>query len=174
MSQLKPIRPMFEMDLAESPKRVAEKLRTGIKGSSCCEGVSAGMHAEVFVPGAERNIWSPWLSLTVEATDGGGAKLRGRFGPHPSLWTWYMFLAFALGFGAMASMVWGLAQWALGASPWALTGILVSALLGLTLYGCSVVGQRLGGEQMNAQREFVTALLGGDASDESSAVSFRE
>ena len=155
-----PVRPKIELRLADPPEQVAERLRRGLAESSCCEGVSVGRHAEIFVPEAERRVWSPWLSITVEPWDDGGSRVRGRFGPHPNLWTLYMFCAFALVFAGFGSLVWGMAQWALGGQPWALSGILLSAFAGAVLYGSSVLGQRLGSEQMRAQHQLVLTMLG--------------
>ena len=155
-----PVRPKIELHVSEPPERVTERLRRGLAESTCCEGVSVGMHAEIFVPEAERSVWSPWLSITVEASEESGSRVRGRFGPHPNLWTLYMFCAFALGVSGFGSLVWGMAQWALGRTPWAFSGIVLCALLGAALYGCSVLGQRLGSEQMRSQRHLVMAMLG--------------
>ncbi len=118
-----------------------------------------GRHAELFVPETERRIWSPWLSVTAEDGDGGGSVVRGRFGPHPAVWTLYMFFAFALGFALLVGATWGYAQWAMEITPWAWYSIPVILVLGALLYGVSLVGQRLGAAQMGSLRRTLEGLV---------------
>ena len=81
------VRPRFEFELADDPDRVMEKLRARLPECPNCTGVSVGRHAELFVPEEEQRVWSPWLSVTAEASESSGAVVRGRFAPHPPIWT---------------------------------------------------------------------------------------
>lgn len=151
------VRPRFELQIPDDPERVMEMLRARLPRCPDCAGVSAGRHAELFVPQAERRFFSPWLSVTAEA-DGDGARVRGRFGPHPSLWTGYMVGFFALGTTAVLAATWAYAQWALAHPPRALWCVAVSAVLAGALYVASLVGQRLGEHQMDALRDALAHL----------------
>ena len=75
--------------------------------------------------------------------------LRAGHRTHPNVWTFYLFLAFGLGFSLLVGTTWGYAQWATGRPPWALAIVPTVALLGALLYFASQVGQALGGEQMD-------------------------
>jgi hypothetical protein len=141
------IRPKFEIEVAADPDAVMETMRDNLSRCPRCTGISLGRHAELFVPVDERRVWSPWLSVTA-VEHGEGSILRGRFSPHPSVWTLYMFLAFGLGFALLVGLSWGYAQWAMERTPWALLSLPAAAILGGTLYGASVLGQSLGAEQM--------------------------
>jgi hypothetical protein len=123
-----------------------------------CTGVSVGRHAELFVPETERSTWSPWLSVTAEATET-GTRVRGRFAPHPHVWTLYMFCVFALGFALFVGLSLGYAQYSLGLRPWALMAIPICGALGAALYMASLIGQRLSAHQMEDLHAALDELL---------------
>jgi hypothetical protein len=139
-----------------------QRLRERMGDCAGCTGLSVGNHAELFVPETERHLWSPWLSVTAEPDRDDGCLLRGRFGPHPAVWTLYMFCAFALGFGLLVGASWGYAQWAMGVTPRALYSIPLVLALSAALYGVSLVGQRLGREQMVSLRTTLGDLIASD------------
>ena len=151
------VRPRFTIEVDVDPDQLMERLRERLPGCSRCTGVSVGRHAELFVPARERRLWSPWLSVTVEKV-AGGAVLKGRFAPHPSIWTLYLFLAFSLAFAVLIGVSWGYAQWALGHTPWALASLPGAILLGGALFSVSIIGQRMGAEQMTQLRAALEEL----------------
>ena len=161
------VRPRFELELADDPDRVMEKLRERLPECPNCTGVSVGRHAELFVPEAEQRVWSPWLSVTAEEADEGGAVVRGRFAPHPHVWTLYMFLSFALGFSLLVGLTWGYAQWAMDQTPWALLSLPLGAVLGVALYLVSLTGQKLGSDQIEHLEEALVELIGSERSRQS-------
>jgi hypothetical protein len=85
--------------------------------------------------------------------------LRGRFAPHPNIWTLYVFAAFGLGFSLLVGATWGYAQWATESTPWALISVPLVAILGGALYLASLVGQRLGADQMMQLRAALDELI---------------
>jgi len=85
--------------------------------------------------------------------------LRGRFAPHPNVWTFYLFLAFGLGFALLVGTTWGYAQWATETTPWALIVVPLVMVLGVGLYVASQIGQRLGAEQMTQLRAALEELI---------------
>lgn len=153
------VRPRFEFELAADPDRVMEKLRERLPECPNCTGVSVGRHAELFVPEEEQRVWSPWLSVTAEASESNGAVVRGRFAPHPHIWTLYMFLSFGLGFGLLVGVTWGYAQWAMDQTPWALLSLPLGIVLGGALYLVSLAGQKLGHDQIEHLEEALIELL---------------
>ena len=135
-----------------------EGLRDRLPKCPNCTGVSVGRHAELFVPEVDRRLWSPWLSVTADEKEG-GAVLRGQFAPHPSVWTFYHFLAFGLGFALLVGTTWGYAQWATETTPWALIAVPLVVVLSAALYLASQIGQRLGSEQMIQLRAALEELI---------------
>lgn len=136
-----------------------ERLRSRLPDCPHCTGASVGRHAELFVPEDERRVWSPWLSVTAEGTPDGGSIVRGRYAPHPHVWTLYMFLAFGLGFGLLVGMAWGYAQWSMEETPWAFASVPLGLALAAVLYLVSLAGQRLGAGQIDHLADALTELV---------------
>jgi hypothetical protein len=153
------LRPVLELELSDPPDQVMAELRARLADCPRCVGVSVGRHAELFVPERERRVWSPWLSVTAEADGDRGARIRGRFAPHPHVWTLYMFLAFGLVFGMLVGATWAYAQWAMGQTPWALLSVPLGALLAGGLYLVSLAGQRLAAAQIQQLADELAHLL---------------
>ena len=153
------VRPRFELESSSTPDEVMAELRNRLPDCPNCSGMSVGRHAELFVPLAERRVWSPWLSVTAYE-NGNGSVIKGRFAPHPSIWTLYLFCSFALGFALLVGTTWGYAQWATERTPWALATVPVVVVSGILLYLASQLGQRLGTEQMDHLRDALSELTG--------------
>ena len=152
------VRPRFEIEIDLEADALMERVRERLPQCPHCTGMSVGRHAELFVPDSERRLWSPWLSVTADERSS-GSLLRGRFAPHPSVWTFYLFLSFGLGFALLVGTTWGYAQWATDRTPWALASIPAVTVLGALLYLASQIGQRLGGEQMDHLRDAIDELI---------------
>lgn len=153
------MRPTFYIELPLTPEEVMARLAAGIAHPDCpCHGVSVERHAEIFIDRAERRFWSPWLSLSVEEGVE-GSRLRGRFAPAPSIWTFLMFLYFLFGFAMFAGVMYGYSQWTLGLRPWGLLAFPVCAVAIVSIFVAGLVGQRLGREQMAMLRELVDHAL---------------
>ena len=152
------IRPAFAIEVDLDPTAVMDRLRLRLVHCSRCTGMSVGRHAELFVPEKERRVWSPWLSVTAHQS-GPGTVVRGRFSPHPSIWTLYLFLTFGMAFALLVALAWGYAQWATETTPWALA--IVPLVLGAAgvLYTISLIGQRLSAAQMVELRDALDELL---------------
>jgi hypothetical protein len=121
---------------------------------------SRGRCADFYVPEEERRVWSPCLSVQVEERDR-GSLLRGRFGPHPEIWTFFMFLYGAVGFAVVMGLMLGFVQWQSGMEPWGLWGVWVGVPGLASLYGISAVGQKLSAHQMDALKERMEELAEG-------------
>ena len=155
------IRPAFSISLAPGADEAMAVLRERLQGSPYKEcSRSKGRCADFFVEEGERRLWSPYLSVQVEPR-GAGSFLRGRFGPHPELWTFFMFLYGALGFLAVMGLMAGFVQWQSAMVPWGFWG-LGAGIPGLAiLYAVSYTGQRLSAHQMGALRQRIEELTVG-------------
>jgi len=155
------IRPTFSIPLSPGADEAMDILRERLKGTDyedCSR--SKGRCADFFVGEDERRAWSPCLSVQVEPR-GKGSLLRGRFGPHPELWTLFMFLYAVVGFLAILGLMLGFVQWQSGMSPWGFWGPAVGVPgLGI-LMATSATGQRLSAHQMEKLRGRVQVLVDG-------------
>jgi hypothetical protein len=102
----------------------------------------------------ERTFWSPYLNLEVEDEPDGSA-IRGRFSPHPNVWTMFMAVYILLALAALGGLSYGMVQYTLGQPPWSLWVAPVAAALFGFVYGATLIGQGLGAEQMYTMRSLI-------------------
>lgn len=162
------IRPTFSVVLAPDADEAMAIIRDRLKGEmygDCTQ--SKGRCAYFFVDEKERRAWSPHLSIQVEPRSG-GSLLRGRFGPHPEIWTLFVFLYAGVGFLTTIGLILGFVQWQSGLEPWGLWGLWIGMPGLLALYGISATGQRLGSHQMVELRQRVDDLVKGLEADSQS------
>lgn len=115
-----------------------------------------GRWAEIHVPGTERRIWSPYLSLRLDHPDPGtdhGSVLYARFAPRPEIWTGVVFLYSLLLFAAFFGGTFAYVQWASNEPAWggwvALGGVIGIAAIHLA----GAIGRRLSHDQMHELRD---------------------
>lgn len=149
------MRPRFEFQVPVEATRWLTAVRHELEADSdACRGQTFRNHAVVEMREEARHFWSPYLNLEVE-DEPGGSLVRGRFSPHPHVWTLFMAVYILLGIVFLAGIAWGLVQYTLGEAPW---GVLVApAAVGLFgfVYGATLIGQGLGAEQMYTMRALV-------------------
>lgn len=106
-----------------------------------------------------QRLWSPWLELEVKPM-GAGTFLRGRFGPNPSVWTWFAMTYMGLTLVLLISLSWAAAL-VLGrmGRPWTLWVSAGTVGVMAVLWAASQVGQRWGQAQMVALRSALDGAL---------------
>ena len=102
----------------------------------------------------ERTFWSPYLNLEVDDEPDGSA-IRGRFSPHPNVWTMFMGVYLLLAIAGLAGLSYGIVQLTLGEPPWAFLVVPLSVAIFGFVYGATLIGQGLGAEQMYLMRSLV-------------------
>lgn len=160
-------RPRFDLEVDLPPDEVIARIQRALAHRRApCEGDVRQRHAWIHMRRQDRHFWSPTLDLTVEPTEL-GSRLHGRFAPHPSIWTFFVFVYAALGSASVVALSWGIAQLSLGALPWGLA--ISAALLALIgfVYGAAFIGQGLGSDQIAQMRIFLDrAVVRGHEPDE--------
>lgn len=111
-------------------------------------------HAVLQLPPERRSLLSPFLNL--ELTDAAvGSVLKGRFSPHPNVWTGFMAIYGALAMGGLVCAMFGLSQWWLDQPAWILLGVPASLGAIAFVYGAAVIGQGLTADEMYDLRALV-------------------
>lgn len=152
-------RPRLELLVPLPPDEVSERLRTGLVTCECpCVGSVTRRHAWIHIRDEDRHFWSPTLDLGLEEADG-GTLLRGRFAPHPSVWTFFIFVYGLIGVLSFAASMYGVAQLTLDRTPWGLLAALGGVALIGFVYGAAFIGQGLGHEQIVEIRLFLDRTL---------------
>jgi hypothetical protein len=152
-------RPRAEFVTALPPGDILQRFAAALQEPGCpVVGQLVDGHIELFVPDAERHFWSPWLSLEVRtAVD--GTHVRGRFGPHPHVWTGFIAAYSALGFGGIIAAMYGWAQLLIDEPAWGLLGVPAALAIAAFVYGAEWIGKGLGTEQMFGIRDFVVSVI---------------
>lgn len=149
------MRPRFELQLPVERERWLETLRALLDGETeSLRGQVFRKHAVVQMRDEKRTFWSPYLNLEVEDEPDGSA-IRGRFSPHPNVWTMFMGVYILIAIVGLAGFSYGIVQWTLGQSPWAFVVAPAALALFGFVYGATLIGQGLGAEQMYVMRSLV-------------------
>lgn len=164
-------RPRVELDLDLPPEECLRRIGRSLKVCpDCCDGSVVGRHVNLVVHPRERHFWSPWLQMSVRPSkEGAGARLRGQFGPHPSIWTGFVFSYSVFTLTAVLGSMVGISQQIVEEPAW---GWLLVPLGGLGIsvtYLAAMIGRHLGAEQMGRMRRFLADALE-DASEGGSEV----
>jgi hypothetical protein len=153
-------RPTFTLPLAPPRDEAIEAIREGFTETPELAGRwrGKGRWAELYLPESERRIWSPYLSIRLD-DEPSGCTLYGRFAPHPEVWTFFMFLYFLVAFLVLFGSTLAYVQWSSGEAAWGLWALWVGVpVLGL-IHVASIVGERLGRDQMVRLRDELERVL---------------
>jgi len=156
------MRPRFAVEVNSSVEDVMSALRGRAEGNP--QGVRVECtrrHGVLDFPKSRRHFWSPQLALTVEAVGEGDGRTRvvGHFSPHPHIWQAFVFVYGTLFAAGFFSMMFGFAELAMGRTPWALLGPVVTVALAAFVYGATLIGQGLGAEEMYRLRAYLDGCV---------------
>lgn len=161
------LRPHFTVPLAVSRDAAIEHVRARLNETVPDRWIGKGRWAEIHVPGDERRIWSPHLSLRLDRdeADAGRCTLFARFAPRPEIWTALVFLYAVLAFAGLFGAVFGYVQWASDEPAWGLW-IPVVAIPGLlAIHGAGMLGRRLSRAQMTELHARLDPVIAGIRAD---------
>jgi hypothetical protein len=149
------MRPRFEVQLPVERVEWLEALRWLLENEAgSLRGQVFRKHAVVEMDGQKQTFWSPYLNLEVE-DEPDGLAIRGRFSPHPHVWTLFMAVYILLAILALGGLSYGIVQHTLGQAPWSLLIVPAAVALSGFVYGATLIGQGLGAEQMYLMRSLV-------------------
>ncbi len=150
------MRPSFVVEVEGSSDSVLEALQHELEANkSRYTGKVFPGHAVVSHHPSGRTFWSPHLFIDIEDQADGKAVLRGRFSPHPTVWSVFLSIYGVLIIASFAAIVYGMVQVSLTQPPWAFVGVPVAIALAGFVYGATLIGQGLGAEQMYEIRALV-------------------
>jgi len=107
----------------------------------------------------DQHYWSPELHLTF-SDDETNMVVRGKYQPHPNVWTLFTLLYLAAVLTLLAILLIGMTKISLGISTNALFLSLLPAAGIFGLYFASQIGQRLGHEQTEYLHEIMQQAMG--------------
>jgi len=149
------IRPRFKLNSTLSCEEIIEKIRLALdQHQLSVKGTIIDQHIILRIPLDEQHYWSPQLDLDLEVTKH-GTKIKGLFGPRPSVWFMYIFFYGVLGFVSMIVMIMGFSQLNLGLSARILWILPITIVLFLFAFFTAKAGQKLGSAEMQRLYHFL-------------------
>jgi hypothetical protein len=154
------LRPTFTFPLPLTQKEGIEEIRQRLTAREDLAGRwrSKGRWAEIFVADEDKKLWSPHVSIRVDHADE-GCTLFGRFAPHPEVWTFFMFVYFAVVFFVVFGGTFGYVQWVSNEPAWGLWSVWLGVPILAGLHLASWMGQRLGQGQMAELKALLEAVM---------------
>lgn len=152
------LRPRFQIEIAKPKTTVLSKLKK--KEDDILDSKTIDDHVFIKIKKKDLHFWSPQLHLEIEEQDEKSSKLYGIFGPNPSLWTFFMFLHFCIGFIFIVFGVWGYTNWSLD-KPYTLQVIIMILMViaWFALYFFGRIGKKKGMPQMEQLYDFMHKKL---------------
>lgn len=137
------MRPTFLLETTLPISEVMQRFRDRVASSSPdYHGQFATNHAIVSLALSQRHFWSPWLNLEIKDCEN-VRQVFGRFSPHPSIWTAFMFSYLAIAVITFFALIFGVSQQLSGQLPWAYLTIPLGLMIATILWLASRAGQKL-------------------------------
>ena len=155
------VRPIFNVETELDMEEIVQKIEA-INHSS---QPHSRLHIHVFderiklqLPEEGSHYWSPELEMHFSKTED-LTHIKGRYGPHPNVWTLFMVLYLAIAISSLFILIIGFARLSLGLSSRILW--LLPLLIGsyIVLYIVSQLGQKLGADETFTIHHFVEELF---------------
>ncbi len=166
------LRPRFEFVTPVEPNDVLRRLQrvlgggTGTRqapGGACtATGRVFASSAVLKIPSDQVHFWSPQLEISVDPHLPEGSVVRGLFGPRPAIWSLFVALYVGIAFAGGMGVIYGYAQWSLGAAGHALWSGPAALAASLLVYLVARHGRQLGMQQMRQLRAALDEALAGD------------
>jgi hypothetical protein len=154
------IRPRFKIETTLSLDELTTKIQEGLDSENApCIGHVYSGYAKFHLPQDERHYWSPQLNLSFETVDD-KTILRGLYGPHPAVWTMFVFFYALIAFITVVILIIGLSYWTLDKSMTILWFIPLLIIVFGSLYFVAYSGQKLGYNQMVTLHYFLEKSTG--------------
>jgi hypothetical protein len=167
------MRPTFSLETGLSREDIMNCLRRSVEH---CPNEYLGQfkrdHALISIEQSKRHFWSPWMHLEIRSDHEAGEQLQvfGRFSPHPSIWTGFMFSYLSIGVLVFFGLMLGVSQQLSGQTPWGyycIPGLLAVAFL---LWLASKMGQKLAFDEMRRMKAQIEHCLETETETETEAV----
>lgn len=155
----KRVRPRIRLESELSSEEITNRIREKLKSDDCyCNGQVTANFATIYPPSEDQHYWSPQLTITLEESEN-STLVRGLYGPHPQVWTMFVFFYSIIGFVTLIVSMVGLSYWSLDQPAgilWVVPGLF---LLFLSLFLVAYFGQRFGHKQLTSIHRFLEDCL---------------
>ncbi len=155
------LKPRFKMEFNESQEDILQKFKDNINDVECkyCSKQSGNL---IFldVPKVESHFWSPQLQIEVIKNIENKTIVKGILGPKPQVWTFFMFIHFALALIFIIDFVLFYVKWSMDKDYQIYKGILiVIPIIWITMYFIGQYGKKMAYKQMLDLDNFLMRTL---------------
>ncbi|MBT8385277.1 MAG: GTP-binding protein [Bacteroidia bacterium] len=157
------LKPRFKIERNESKDVIIEKFKKEFSSENCiyCTKI-IDHHIVIDVPKDEDHFWSPQLHIEVESNEENKTIVKGLFGPKPQVWTFFMFIHFAVAVAFIVFFVVAYTRWNLKQDyTFALIMCIAMPVLWVILYILGQLGKKKGYKQMVQLETFLSIILEG-------------
>lgn len=155
------LRPRFKMEFEESQQKLLAKFQGNVKNTACkyCVKVIDG-HIVIDIPAEENHFWSPQLNIEIAQIDENRSVVKGLFGPKPPVWTFFMFIHFAMAFAFIGFSIMAYVKYTLKSDY--ITALMIAfflPILWVVMYFLGRLGRKKGHKQMDELYKFMMKTL---------------
>ncbi|MCA9295092.1 MAG: hypothetical protein KC983_01220 [Phycisphaerales bacterium] len=159
---LGPIRPRFSMTVAGPAASRLAHLRSIVEHpDNRLVSEILGNHINITVVKDDRHAWSPCVQLEFIGSDDDPdtSIVHGLIGPHPNLWTMFMFINITALVIALFGVMIGIVQHSLHLLTWGYWLAGLGAAILIMMYAISQLGQRRAAAQTRTLMTFIETNL---------------
>jgi len=151
------LKPRFKEALNTPQEAVIKIIRMHLKSTTCkFDSKIIGHHIIIDIPNEDKHFWSPQLHIEVEKETEDSSILKGLFGPKPHVWTFFMFIHFAVALTFFVFLVIAYSNFTLDKDySFALTMSILMPVLWLIFYIIGQLGKKKGYTQILELYDFL-------------------
>ena len=155
------LQPRFKIEVGQNVEQVLNKLKRSLESESCKFKSKIVLHHVIIdVPFSEEHYWSPQMHIEIEKDENGKTKVKGVLGPKPKVWTFFIFLHFAVAITFFVFFVMFYTKWSLHQDyKFSMIMCIIMPIVWLGLYFIGQFGKKLGYEQMVELHDFLINSL---------------
>ena len=154
------LKPRFKLRYSDPKEDIIEQFRINLSADQCpFPGKIVDHHIVIDVPASKENFWSPQLHVEVEEEEG-LTIVKGILGPRPKIWTFFIFLHFAVAIAFFVFFVIFYTNWSLGQDySTSLFMMILMPVIWILLYLGGQLGKKFGYAQMRDLHAFLIEVL---------------
>lgn len=143
------LKPRFKLKFKESDEEIIQKFKEELSKDDCIYSSKiVSHHVVIDVPQQDEHFWSPQLHVEIEK-EGDLTVVKGILGPKPKIWTFFMFLHFAVAIAFFVFFVIFYSRWSLDQDyTFSMMMCLSMPVVWVALYFFGQLGKKFGYKQM--------------------------
>jgi len=155
------LKPRFKIEVEEEQDVAMHRFEENLKDKNCkyCSKIIDN-HIVIDVPKKEDHFWSPQLHVEIEKDENNKTIVKGVLGPKPQVWTFFIFLHFAVAIAFFVFLVIFYSNWSLKQDyTFAMIMCITMPIIWIILYFSGQLGKKLGYDQMVELHDFLMKII---------------